>query len=76
MPAELFHRISEPDSAAARRRVSARALGDRVELRNVAFESHAGALAARGGGGSTPALWDGERLYQGLAAVLEALEAL
>jgi len=42
----------------------------------VHFESHREALAARGGGDLLPALWDGERLHQGLADVLAVLEAL
>jgi hypothetical protein len=46
----------------------------RVTFRNVHFESHAAALAAHGGG-RVPALWDGIRLHQGLAATLAALEA-
>jgi hypothetical protein len=45
-----------------------------VELRNVAFDSHRDALAARGGA-ATPALWDGERLHEGLAAIRAALLA-
>jgi len=73
--AELFHRIAEPDSAAARRRVSELALSGRVEFRNVDFESHRAALAARGGA-ATPALWDGARLHAGRDAVLAALDAL
>jgi hypothetical protein len=72
---ELFHRISEPDSAAARRRAAELALLDRVDFRNVEFESHRDALAAHGGS-ETPALWDGERLHVGLAAVTAALDAL
>lgn len=74
VPPELYHRIAEADSATARRRAGE--LGVGLELRNVHFESHAAALRARGGGDGTPALWDGERLYQGLPAVLEALERL
>jgi hypothetical protein len=72
---ELFHRLAEPDSAAAR--VLARDLGllERLELRNVAFDSHRDALRARGGG-ATPALWDGARLHGGLAAVEAALRSL
>ncbi len=73
--AELFHRISESDSAAARRRAGELGLLDEVELRNVEFESHRIALAARGGG-ATPALWDGARLHVGRDAVLSALEVL
>jgi hypothetical protein len=46
----------------------------RVALRNVHFESHAAALAGHGGG-RVPALWDGARLHEGLAATVAALEA-
>jgi hypothetical protein len=42
----------------------------------VHFESHRIALADRGGGTVLPALWDGEKLHQGLDDVLAALEAL
>jgi hypothetical protein len=72
---ELFHRIAEPASADARRRLVERGLVGRVELRNVEFETHAQALRARGGG-ATPALWDGARLHEGREAVLAALERL
>ncbi len=70
---ELFHRLAEPASAAARRRVVALGLEGRVELRNVAFDSHRAALEALGGG-ETPALWDGRVLRAGEAAVLAALD--
>lgn len=72
---ELFHRISEPASAAARRRAGERRLLDRVALRNVDFESHRAAFEGHGGS-ATPALWDGERLHAGLDAVLAALDRL
>lgn len=74
MPLELFHRLAEGDSAAVRRHVRELGLLGRVELRNVAFDSHRDALAARGGG-LTPALWDGARLHVGLASVRAALDA-
>jgi hypothetical protein len=73
---ELFHRIADPDSAEARRRAVALELAGRIEFRNVDFESHRAALAGRGGGDTTPALWDGVRLHVGREAVLGALEAL
>jgi hypothetical protein len=73
--AELFHRIAEPDSAAARRRAGELGLTEAVAFRNVDFESHRAALAARGGE-RTPALWDGARLHVGRKAVLAALEGL
>ncbi len=72
---ELFHRLAEPDSAAARRLAVALGLADQITFRNVAFDSHRAALAALGGG-ATPALWDGARLHAGLAAVRVALEAI
>jgi hypothetical protein len=71
---ELFHRLAEPDSAAARSLVRDLGLLDVVTFRNVAFDSHAAALASLGGG-ATPALWDGTRLHEGLAAVRSALAA-
>jgi hypothetical protein len=73
--AELFHRIAEPDSAAARRRAGELGLHDRVAFRNVEFDTHRVALAAKGGD-ATPALWDGAALHVGREAVLAALEAL
>lgn len=71
----LFHRLAEPGSAEARRRVVALGLEGRVAFRNVEFPSHGAALAAHGGG-ATPALWDGTRLHVGTEAVLGALETL
>jgi hypothetical protein len=73
--AELFHRISEGDSATARRRMAELGLFDRVELRNVDFAGHAEAFAQHGGS-RTPALWEGGRLHVGLFEVLAALERL
>ena len=71
---ELFHRLAEPESAAARTLVRELGFLDAVEFRNVAFDAHRDALAARGGA-ATPALWDGERLHEGLAAIRVALNA-
>jgi hypothetical protein len=71
----LFHRLAEPGSAEARRRVVALGLQGRVAFRNVEFPSHRDALAAHGGG-ETPALWDGARLHAGTEAVLAALDAI
>jgi len=72
---ELFHRLAEPESAAARTLVRHLGLLEAVQFRNVAFDSHRDALAAHGGA-ATPALWDGERLHEGVAAIREALAAV
>jgi hypothetical protein len=69
---ELFHRIAEPASARVRRALVVRDLMDRVGMRNVAFDSHQAALAARGGA-ATPALWDGAALHTGPEAILARL---
>ena len=73
--ADLFHRIAEVDSAEARRRIAKLGIAEEVEFRNVDFESHRAALAARGGE-QTPALWDGMQLHVGRESVLAALERL
>jgi len=72
---ELFHRIADPPSAAARRYVVDYALEDRVHFRNVAFPE-AEAAWRELGGHSTPALWDGEHLHQGAEAVVARLQAV
>ena len=65
---ELFHEVSQPLSASARRVFVSRGLADRVRLRNVYYPEVLADFAARGGK-SLPALWDGERLVEGAAAV-------
>jgi hypothetical protein len=72
---ELFHRLAEPESAAARTLVRELGLLDAVSFRNVAFDSHRDALASRRGA-RTPALWDGVRLHEGLAEIRAALAAV
>jgi hypothetical protein len=74
MPLELFHRLAEAESAAARVLVRDLGLLEAVAFRNVAFDSHRDALAAHGAS-RTPALWDGTRLHVGLEAVRAALRA-
>jgi hypothetical protein len=70
----LYHRIGDPDSAAVRRRVVELGVKSIIDFQNVDTEG-AAAFAARGGR-KVPALWDGERLHEGRAAVLAVLETL
>ena len=72
---ELFHVISDPGSARARRLVVELALEEAVRFRNLAYDEVRADFTARGGV-TTPALWDGERLTQGDDAVAAALAAL
>jgi hypothetical protein len=70
----LYHRIGDPDSAVARRRVVELGLKPRVDFQNVDTE---GAEAwASLHGKVLPALWDGVRLHEGSGAVLAVLETL
>lgn len=73
--AQLFHEIVGEDHARVRREIVRRGLKTRIDFRNVVFESHRARLADLGGS-RTPALWDGERLYEGAEAVLRALRAM
>ena len=70
----LYHRIDDPDSATVRRRVVELGIKAQVDFQNVDTE---GAEAfAQHGGRQVPALWDGQRLHAGSAAVLAVLETL
>jgi hypothetical protein len=74
---ELFHALEQPDSAAARRAVMELGVKASVDFRNVFYEEAAADLLARGGSlARLPALWDGERLHEGLPAVQRALAAI
>jgi hypothetical protein len=70
----LYHRIDDPDSAAVRRRVVELDLKSQIDFQNV--DTDGAEAFARHGGRSIPALWDGERLYEGRVAALAALETL
>ncbi len=74
MKLELYHLIPDPASAAARRRVVELGLVEIVSFRNTNSERNQAALEAHGGK-DVPALFDGEKLHEGEAAVLAALEA-
>jgi hypothetical protein len=65
---ELFHEVSGVLSAAARRVLVARGLEERVRIRNIFYPEVQADFAARGGT-VLPAVWDGERLVEGEAAV-------
>ena len=70
----LYHRIDDPGSAAVRRRVVELEIKPQIDFQNVDTE---GAEAfAQHGGRNVPALWDGQRLHEGHAAVLAVLETL
>ncbi len=73
-PFELFHAIADEGSARVRRWVTEHDLKDAVDFRNVSYPEAQAALTARGGG-ATPALWDGQRLFTGADAVIARLAA-
>jgi hypothetical protein len=70
----LYHRIDDPDSAVVRRRVVELGLKSRIDFQNVDTDG-AGPFAQHGGR-HVPALWDGERLHEGLVATLAVIETL
>src|SRR5262249_32462039 len=72
---ELFYTIADADCAAARRAVLERNLKERVSFRNLDYPEVAADFSARGGR-TAPALWDGERLHQGLLAVTAVLDRM
>jgi hypothetical protein len=71
---ELFYTIADADCATARRAVLASPLRRRVRFRNLHYAEVREDFERRGGH-TMPALWDGERLHQGLDAVRAAVEA-
>jgi hypothetical protein len=70
----LYHRVADPASAAIRRLIVERGLKSRVDFQNVdadgaeAFAEHAGR--------TVPALWDGQCLHEGEAAIRLVLDAM
>jgi hypothetical protein len=72
---ELFHSTVDACSAAARKRVVDRGLESRIRFRNVYYAEVMSDLQARGGT-AAPAIWDGTRLLEGEAAVLQFLDAM
>ncbi len=72
---ELFHRLTDAESAKVRRWLSERQAVEHVRFRNIHYPEVWADFAARGGN-QTPALWDGERLHIGADACIEALAAV
>ncbi len=70
----LFHRIADAECAEVRRAIVDRGLKPRIDFQNVVTDA-AKEFAARGGS-RVPALWDGERLIEGRAEVLAALDRI
>lgn len=71
---ELFHAISDPGSARARKYVVDHELTEVIRFRNVTYEEVLKDLIARGGT-TAPALWDGEKLFTGADAIIARLIA-
>ena len=71
---ELFHAIADPGSARVRKYVVDHELTEVVRFRNVTYEEVQRDLTARGGG-TPPALWDGEKLFLGAEAIVARLVA-
>jgi hypothetical protein len=69
---ELFHQIADAGSARVRRYVVERELETQVRFRNLTYPEVQADFSARGGT-TTPAVWDGERLYQGAEAAIARL---
>ena len=70
----LYHRVADPASAAIRRMIVERGLKPVIDFQNV--ETDAAEEFASRGGHDVPALWDGERLHEGAAAVRLAVGAI
>jgi hypothetical protein len=68
---ELFHATNQIASAAARKRIVELHL--KVRFRNIFYPEVQADFTTRGGR-ELPALWDGEKLISGEAAVLAAID--
>lgn len=71
---ELFHAISDPGSARVRKYVVDHELSEFVRFRNVTYEEVQKDLTSRAGT-TTPALWDGQKLFTGADAIISRLVA-
>ncbi len=73
---ELFHSTNDGGaSARVRSLVVAHGLESKLRFRNVFYPEVSADLRARGGR-KTPALWDGEKLFEGEEAVCAAIDLL
>jgi len=73
-PFQLFHTIADAGSGKVRRFVVERELKAAVDFRNVSYpEAEADWLSH--GGTTTPAVWDGEKLFEGAEACIARLQA-
>ena len=76
MKLELFHAIADSGSARVRKWVTDHDALEALRFRNVIYPEVLADLVARGGSEqSTPALWDGERLFTGADAVIARIQA-
>lgn len=73
-PFQLFHAVADPGSAQVRRYVVEHELKEAVAFRNVAYPEVEADLKLHGGS-TTPAVWDGEKLFEGAQACVARLEA-
>jgi hypothetical protein len=79
---QLFYQITDPGGAAARKAIIAAGLLEGVQFRNLFYEEvrvdlEAHHRATGGQGAPTlPALWDGQKLHEGVDAVIAAIAAL
>ena len=72
---QLFHRIDDADSAAARRELGRLGLYERVKMRNVYYPEAAADLEAIGAD-RVPTLFNGTERHVGLPAVIAALQSI
>ena len=70
----LYHRVSDPASAAVRTEIVRRGLKPKVDFQNV--DTDGAADFAAHGGRTVPALWDGTRLHEGEHAIRLVLDAM
>lgn len=70
----LYHRIADAECAEVRRTIVEGGLKKRIDFQNVLTDGAAAFADLRGE--RVPALWDGNKLHEGRAAVLAALDRI